>query len=123
MREPVHSLNKNNEERHPTLTSHTNTNAPTCKYTHTGIHFNMKTDLFNDVYLLLQNNNKFSIAINKKNPTSGYGFMVYYGSTVVPIVFVMAMLDKDEHWLAHKTKNSLNNFMWEVQKTEFEVAS
>lgn len=49
--------------------------------------------------------------------------MVYYGSTVVPIVFVMAMLDKDEHWLAHKTKNSLNNYMWEVQKTEFEVAS
>lgn len=49
--------------------------------------------------------------------------MVCYGFTVVSVMFVMAMLDKDEHLLAHKTKNSLNNFMWEVQKTEFKVAA
>lgn len=38
-------------------------------------------------------------------------------------MFLVAMLDKDEHLLAHKTKNSSDNFMWEVQKTEFKVAA
>lgn len=82
----------------------------------------MKRDLFNKVCLLLQNNNKFNI-ITKQLPANGYGFTVYHGFIVVPVTFFMATLDKGEHLLAHKAKNSLKNFIWKVQKRDFEVTA
>lgn len=54
--------------------------------------------------------------------TGGCGFTVCWGFTVVPIMFLMVMLDKDEQ-LFHKTKNSLKNFMWKVQQTDLEVTA